>query len=1244
VWPAGLAERLRDVFADAAATAEPGSAGDDAVAVYELTPLRRDDVAQVAEREGLDAGAFLTGVESVGVAALAAKPITLKMLINEVKAGRPITTATSSQAALYARGVLALCEEHEALQPPEPTALPAGQLVAVAGRVAAAAALTGLDSVWTGRGTECPDDAVDLSDIEGGVEESHGDEVRVDRHALRQALATGLFSSRGPDRLGFAHQTYMEYLAAHAMAARPTRTVRPLLQDGAGAPLETMRGVSAWLIALRPEYGDLAMRDPVAFAASGVEIPNPTIRSAVVEGLMNSARERRTWSLRGSDYRSLRYPGLADQLAPMLANQDDELEARYLAVQLAEFTGQQLLPQLRRLAMDPTESDELRSAAVAVIARIGDEASRTALSRLAVEPGDDLRDDVKGAALEASFRHGLDLHDALEALTPPKVSNYVGPYRVFVGHTLPEACGPGDLDVLLDWAVRHVGPDWPSDGLGEIWDKTIELAWDAVGRPEVRDRLALLIARRPAHEPLLRRADRRTQPLPPLAPQHRRALLQAAVTALPGEDFILATTRAPLLDTADLPWLLPQAEQAQQARHHREAGTFLSLARWVFDPTIAAHREAVDAVSPGTWLYENFAKAWIEAVPLDSDYARMMRPAQPTSGEPDEPASNVVHSEANLRQRLSDLVDALADNLTEAWWKLNLWISVEPGTAEADEFADDLTTMPGWALLTAEAQHTTIEAARRYLEHADVDPSEWLGTSTTHRGVLSGYRAAALLYRRNPEALDDLPDAAWQRWAGIILAYPDAPTDDSEKVRAFLLRRAYRRVPHAVLDATRLLIDRSVTRGESVLRPHHVEPIFDAVITALIAESITRDDLPDQVRRQLYAILIEHRSPRVIDIAVSAMDPQGPAPRPSWAVAVTSMALSGQPQALWPTFHTVIARDPDFGRQVLLDIGHLTPVLTNLAANDLADLFLWMIEHIPPAEEPTRPGGFTAAWQVTVGRDGIPGLLADRATPDAVDALRRLAATVPPDRKWVNRYLDLGERKMQRARHSMLPPHAAGELLRNAYRRVVQDDGQLAAVAAESLGRLQTRLTGQITPQAFALWDERTRRPKNEDRLSDYTADHVRRDLAERGLVIDREVEVRRKAGAGIGERNDLAVQAATAGRTDVLRTTIEVKGCWHDKVLTAMRNQLVDKYLAPYGERHGIYLVFWFDPQHWDPQDPQRGPALTTTKADLAALLDEQAEELLAEGWHIRPIVIDASIEFTPRRTSKAPRRIGPR
>src|SRR5262249_55635495 len=150
------------------------------------------------------------------------------------------------------------------------------------------------------------------------------------------------------------------------------------------------------------------------------------------------------------------------------------------------------------------------------------------------------------------------------------------------------------------------------------------------------------------------------------------------------------------------------------------------------------------------------------------------------------------------------------------------------------------------------------------------------------------------------------------------------------------------------------------------------------------------------------------------------------------------------------------------------------------------------------------------------------------------------------------------------------------------------DNEQLSAITVESLDRLQTRLTGQITPQAFALWDERSRRPKHEDRISDYTTDHLRRDLRERGIIVDRKVEVTRKTGSGIGDRNDIAVQAAN--ETDTLKLTIEIKECFHRDVQTAMRNQLVEQYLAPTRERHGIYLVFWFDPAQWDPSDDGRG------------------------------------------------------
>jgi hypothetical protein len=1234
VWPSRMEEDLRRVLRAGSDTTTAGSDDTQTVAVYELAPLRRADIRRVVEGEGLDAGAFLTSVEQVGVATMASKPITLNMLIREAKAGRPITAMAGSQTALYGRGVLELCEEHDRRGPRDPAALGARQLVLVAGRIAAMMALTGLDGVWTGRATECPDDALDVSDLDRGIERAGEEQVRVDRDALDQAFGTALFTSRGVERLGFAHQTYMEYLAAQALADRPPHSVRQLIQHSDGTPVESLRGVSAWLIALRPEYGDLAERDPVMFAASGVEIPEPAIRAAVVAGVLDKARSGSLASFRSRDYWSLRHPDLAAQIIPVLNNRQDELDARYLAVQLAELTGQQLEPDLLRIGLDPTDSEEIRTATIMVLARIAGPDTRAALVPLVSDPGEDRLDGVKGAALEACFGHSLGLAECLQALTPPKVTNHSGTYRNFVGQTLPRACGAADLDVLLGWATARVGPDWPASWLAELWDKMVELAWQHIAQPQVRDRLAVLIAKRPAGEPLLMAFGARTRPLPPLTTADRRALLQAIAVELAGADHAAAvTTHAPLLDPEDLPWLLQRADQAHHAGVAGEAAFFLDLVQWVFNPQIRSHRDAIDGIGEDSWLYEKFAKAWTEAVPLDSDLARSLRRRwfPRTQADQKPPASGV--SEADLRQRLVTLTADLGDRLVEAWWQLNLWLSVEPGTAVSYDFAEDLTAMPGWDLLTLETRARIIELAPRYLEEAGPDVPDAIRNDTALRPVLSGYRAAALLQRRHAAALDTLSEQAWQRWAGIIVAFPTQnPSTDSDNVQAALIRRAYERARDSVIDIIRLLVRQPIARVRSTLRAEALRPIFDTDIAAVLTEAIADDHTPDDVRQHLYQVLVDVQAPQAIDIALNAIQPVAGTQRPAWAVPITSAAIHGQTEPVWSTFAAAIAHDPAFGRQVLFTLGPETEtVLSRLSCDDLADMFLWMANEVPPANLPTS-GFLTPEQYAAHAAAGIPRLLAQRATPEAIDGLRHISANAPPNQKWVNRFLDVAERELRRAHRPAIKASTAAELLRNTDRRVALDIEQLSAITVESLGRLQTRLTGQITPQAFVLWDERSRRPKHEDRISDYTADHLRRDLCERGIIVDREVEVTRRTGSGIGDRNDIAVQAAN--ETDTLKITIEIKGCFHRDVQTAMRNQLVEQYLAPTGEHHGIYLVFWFDPAQWDPGDDGRRRSAAITIEDLTAILQQQADDLAAEGWHIQPVIIDASIKFAGRHS----------
>jgi hypothetical protein len=151
----------------------------------------------------------------------------------------------------------------------------------------------------------------------------------------------------------------------------------------------------------------------------------------------------------------------------------------------------------------------------------------------------------------------------------------------------------------------------------------------------------------------------------------------------------------------------------------------------------------------------------------------------------------------------------------------------------------------------------------------------------------------------------------------------------------------------------------------------------------------------------------------------------------------------------------------------------------------------------------------------------------------------------------------------------------------------VQNGEQLLAVLVNSLKRLQQKLQGE-TPRAIDLWNENGEyTPKDENRFSDYIKSHLDEDLKQRGIVLNREVEIRRGVGSTSGERTDIHVDAVSKipneTRIDIIKVVIEVKGCWHREILTAMKTQLLDRYLKESDCRHGLYVVGWFYCEQWD-------------------------------------------------------------
>ena len=212
--------------------------------------------------------------------------------------------------------------------------------------------------------------------------------------------------------------------------------------------------------------------------------------------------------------------------------------------------------------------------------------------------------------------------------------------------------------------------------------------------------------------------------------------------------------------------------------------------------------------------------------------------------------------------------------------------------------------------------------------------------------------------------------------------------------------------------------------------------------------------------------------------------------------------------------------------------------------------------------------------------------------------------------------------RLERLRQSWIPltPAEVLQLARDSKKRIIQSEEQLLDLVMESLACLEAKLHGE-TPQVFCLWDnlgKRGSKPKDEGSLSDYIVSHLKNELEDSGVILNREVEIRRRNGSARGERTDIFVQTTSTdstGRSNVISLVVEVKGNWNEEIDTAMETQLVGRYLNEFRCHTGVYLVGCFDSTDWISSDRRRSRSRRRSIEDIRLFLGNQAMELSRDG-----------------------------
>jgi hypothetical protein len=141
---------------------------------------------------------------------------------------------------------------------------------------------------------------------------------------------------------------------------------------------------------------------------------------------------------------------------------------------------------------------------------------------------------------------------------------------------------------------------------------------------------------------------------------------------------------------------------------------------------------------------------------------------------------------------------------------------------------------------------------------------------------------------------------------------------------------------------------------------------------------------------------------------------------------------------------------------------------------------------------------------------------------------------------------------------------------------------------------------------------------------------HLEEALKQKGIIANREVQIRNVTGGASGERTDIHVDAVSpsgpGGAFDKISIIIEKKGCWHPELETAMSTQLVKRYLKDNQCQHGLYLVGWFNCPQWDPEDSRHKQAPQYNIKETRKRFEAQAAELSRGAVRIKACVINAA------------------
>ena len=1219
---------------------------------FELCPLTESDAKQAAVSLGLDATAFLTAVQTMNLRGLAAFPFTLKMLLVEFQQG---SLRAKSRRELYDSFARKLCadahdpERHANFGPRAVVSLSVDRVMHAASFIAASLITAGRRAVCSGQATP---EGNDLTLDEISIWPPVGSNPT--QNELVAALHTGIFACSA-GRFTFLHQTMAECLAADLFRTRPLVQLSSLFlrHDSAGRHVvPQLAQTASWLSEQHSGFFDVLLADdPETLLRSDVRHLAPSQKERIVSVLLDRLVKGQSPPNAELHLAGLKCPDMAARLRPSLTATSLNFEATKFCIEIINRSDlREMEADLWALLSRPNVAAGLRvSAAVALKDMLSDTVPNALLRLLSPEIlAHDEDDEIRGLALRTLVPKTLPVSEVFRYLTRPKTET-IGLYRLFALHELVDLIGVEDVPAALRFLRTHdIDDEEPGYRDQRLMRGVLKTALGAIDRPGIAAELAEFWAS--LTENRLGRYslgnDAAFARILRESPEKRACLREALLNmdelwAGDPEDRriseVFSDWHASLLQGTDLDDLLVRWKTTDAPKEKQRIARVLRCGlRYGFNMVDGYKRSSGELLH---FLLSDPACAalvdyWVRPWELDSPRARE---ARETAAE-----EKKWEKEVKKSRRSPDWTMELAHALSAldrhpSWFARAIEVlRFSPGwkhEPKDGQFRD----LPGWDHLTPEQRSKVRSGAQKFV--LECDPGDHTPGKLTNFDE-AAYNAAVICLDLIPSDRE-LAAAIVKKWMpAIVWSY-----DSDHGAKAKVLEWAYCAAPDITRDLLVSKIRREATVDNGIIvATQFIGTCCDRQLAAVLFDLMTEPRVKPEAIKWLTLFLAKYDADFLLErICTPRFEPPAGMPPESWSSCL-GHALHAAPAKFWPALRPWLEGDSVLARSVLTATAshqwhHEKMELASLSPFDLAAFFRLLTREFPIANDPPFRSGLqepNPLRDISQLRGYVADGLGQLGTDDACDELWRLSNEFPDGRDALLWRYHSTRHQARLARWVAPTPREVAELLTRTDARLVRDAPELLDVVVESLNRFQRRLSASSNPRIFALWDiggtpqnPIIRGPRAEEYLAIEIAAWLQDDLGvDQGDIINREVV------PTVGQRTDVVVDAIPFDKSTERnpRVIIEVKGNWHAKVRTALKDQLVDLYLTKQEGAVGIYLVCWYG------HEPRRVNHMASkTYAEAKAETSIWAEPYTGRGGYlVAPYVLNCELTFAPKKNSR--------